>query len=1109
MTARDIAVLEDDPLWYKEAVIYEVPIKSFYDSNDDGMGDLRGLIMKLDYLENLGVTALWLLPFYPSPLRDDGYDISDYMNIHPWLGTLNDFRELLRQAHRRGIRIITELVLNHTSDQHPWFQKSRRAKPGTKWREFYVWSRTPDKYKDARVIFKDFESSNWSWDSMAGAYYWHRFYSHQPDLNFDSPKVRKALTDVIDFWMDMGVDGMRLDAVPYLYERQGTNCENLPETHQFLKKLRAHVDRKYKNRMLLAEANQWSEDTMQYFGEGDECHMAFNFPLMPRTFMALQMEDRFPILDILDPPLEIPDTAQWAMFLRNHDELTLEMVTDEERDYMYRFYASDPRAKVNLGIRRRLAPLLGNNRRRIELMNVLLLSLPGTPVLYYGDEIGMGDNYHIGDRNGVRTPMQWSPDKNAGFSRANPQELYLPVIIDPEYQYEVINVENQERNISSLLWWMRRLIAIRKRFKAFGKGDIHFLSPNNNKVLCFIRSYGEEIMLVVINLSRFSQPVELELSEYAGYVPEEVFSQNRFPMIKEEPYTITLGPHNHFWFLLTKEMEVFELEEADYPVIIVKDSPSQVLEGKPREKLERDALSKYIKKARWFRGKGRTVRRVSVENAFRFIKDWELAHILFVRVEYNEGSHETYMVPVSFGSAAKAQILARDFPQAIIAHLRAGDQQGVIYDCVYSEEFQKELLRFIEKRRKLKGTRGELAASRGRSFNSLLPEGRVPEESKLMGAEQSNTSIIYENALVLKLYRELETGVHPEAEMTRALTDKARYPHITPFAGSIQYRRRGAGPMYVGLMQGFVPNEGEAWSYTLDNVGYYFERILANKDRFEQVPGIRFMDFGQGGALEKMFISELAGEFFCDMMRLLGERTAQMHLALASITEDTDFEPESFSTLYQRSVYQSMRSLARQVFGLLEKNLSKMNRELKPLASEVSSQYSAVLSRFARMLGRKIRAMKIRIHGDYHLGQVLYTGKDFIIIDFEGEPAKPLSERRLKRSPLRDLAGMVRSFHYAAYAGLMGHGSVREEDAPVLEPWIEPWYNYVSNVFLEAYLDTIADAQFVPGKTEDFALLFEAFLLEKAVYELGYELNNRPDWTAIPLKGIRHILKEQ
>ncbi len=546
---------ENDPLWFKDAVIYELHVKTFYDSNGDGIGDFTGLTEKLDYLKNLGITALWLLPFYPSPARDDGYDIANFQDIKPEYGTLRDFKVFIQEAHKRGLRVITELVVNHTSDQHPWFQRARQAKKGSSWRDFYVWSDNPEKYQDARIIFKDFEPSNWSWDPVAKSYFWHRFYSHQPDLNYENPQVQKAILKVINYWMDMGVDGMRLDAVPYLYEREGTNCENLPETYAFLKKMRAHVDSRYSDKMLLAEANQWPEDAAAYFGTGDGCHMAFHFPLMPRMFMALWMEDRFPIIDILEQTPAIPENSQWALFLRNHDELTLEMVTDEERDYMNRVYAKDPMAKINLGIRRRLAPLLTNHRRKIEIMNILLLTLPGTPVIYYGDEIGMGDNYYLGDRDGVRTPMQWNADRNAGFSRANPQKLYLPAIIDPDFHYELVNVENQERKQSSLLWWMRKVITMRNRFKAFGRGRIEFLKPDNSKVFAFIREYQDEIILVVVNLSRFSQVVELDLSHFEGYVPEEIFGRNTFPIIKKSPYVLTLSHFGYYCFLLQKESD--------------------------------------------------------------------------------------------------------------------------------------------------------------------------------------------------------------------------------------------------------------------------------------------------------------------------------------------------------------------------------------------------------------------------------------------------------------------------------------------------------------------------------------------------------------------------
>jgi maltose alpha-D-glucosyltransferase/alpha-amylase len=1102
--------LQNNPLWYKDAVIYELHIKSFFDSNGDGFGDFRGLIRKLDYLQRLGVNAVWLLPFYPSPLKDDGYDISDYRRIHPQYGRLRDFKEFLKQAHKRGIRVITELVLNHTSSQHLWFQKSRSARPGTSWRSYYVWSDSPDRYKDARIIFQDFESSNWTWDDEAGAYFWHRFYSHQPDLNFDNPRVQNEMIRIVDYWFEMGVDGLRLDAVPYLFEREGTNCENLSETHEFLKKLRKHIDRKFKNKMLLSEANQWPEDAVAYFGEGDESHMAFHFPLMPRMFMAVQMEDRFPIVDILDPPLQIPDSSQWTTFLRNHDELTLEMVTDEERDYMYRVYASDPQAKINLGIRRRLSPLLGNNRRKIELMNILLFSLPGTPVIYYGDEIGMGDNYYLGDRDGVRTPMQWSADRNAGFSKTNPQKLYLPVIIDPEYHYEAVNVENQERNLSSMLWWMRRVIAMRQKFMAFGRGDIIFLSPKNHKILAFLRRYEDEIILVVVNLSRFSQVVELELSDYDGYMPEEVFSSNLFPRIGKEPYVLTLGPFNHFWFLL-KKGEPGEIEKTDEIAASVKlrRSYREVMRGKTREKLEQEYLSAYLKRSRWFGGKGRVIRQVSIVESAPVHRKFEAAgYLVILEVKYNEGVPEWYFLPVFYAAGEEAHILNRRWPQAVICRAEVGEETGIFYDGAFSGACHQLLLEMALRRKKVKGELGDFTACRGKQFKHLLRKDDLPLKSEILKAEQSNTSIVYEDKLVLKIFRKLDKGIHPDIELESYLTDQAYFPHIPAFAGCFEYEIQGGSSVSAGLLQEYVPNEGDAWRYVLDRVNHFTEKIFARRQELSRknvtlAPLLESKE-GNGTVLEG-----LSSGFFLEMMELLGKRTGELHLALASKEGGKDFKPESFSILYQRSVYQSMRTLVRWVLRLLEDSRGSLSDEASALAEDVLHSRDDILHCLQRITGRKIAAKKIRIHGDYHLGQVLFTGKDFVIIDFEGEPARALSERRLKRSPLRDIAGMIRSFHYSAFFGFLRNQTYRGGDKALLEKWLIIWYNQISRIFFHSYLRTTKEAEFLPQNQDELGVLLDAFLLEKAVYELGYELNNRPGWAIIPLTGISTILEQQ
>jgi maltose alpha-D-glucosyltransferase / alpha-amylase len=1079
----------NDPLWYKDAVIYELHVKTFHDSDGDGIGDFRGLIQKLDYLQELGVTAIWILPFYPSPLKDDGYDIADYFDVNPNYGTLEDFRAFLDAAHQRGLRVITELVINHTSDQNPWFQRSRRAAPGSAERNFYVWSDTPEKYSDARIIFKDFETSNWSWDPLAKAYYWHRFYSHQPDLNFENPAVHEAVEKVCDFWLAMGVDGLRLDAVPYLYERDGTNCENLPETHTYLKKLRAHVDQKFPGRMLLAEANQWPEDAVAYFGSGDEAHMSFHFPLMPRMFMALQMEDRFPIIDILDQTPPIPDNCQWAMFLRNHDELTLEMVTDEERDYMWRVYANDPHARINLGIRRRLAPLLANSRRKMELLNTMLLSMPGTPIIYYGDEIGMGDNIYLGDRNGCRTPMQWSPDRNAGFSQANPQQLHLPVIIDPEYHYEAINVENQQKNLSSLLWWMRRVIATRKNFKAFSRGSLEFLFPDNAKVLAFLRRYKNETILVIVNLSRFAQVAELDLSHFSGCMPVEVFSRNRFPTIKKSAYVLTLGPHSHYWFTIQPQTERRRLEKKRVvPTLNFRTELPALLDDGERARIEREILPEYIGHCRWFGAKARTLRQMRVLERSTISSEPDAAQFWFVEVSYLDGPTENYALPVKIASGEKARSILQSAPHAVIARF---DDGSILFDAIWDNDFREKLFRLMLDRQHASGRNGKL-------IGALSPRvGKVATvpPSNMISGEQSNSSMLFADKFFLKLYRKLEDGVNPDVEVTRFLTERAGFDNVPAFSGAIEYRREKAQPTVVCLLQDAVPSEADAWTMTLDHVGRYYERVLARKAELqtETTPA-------------GVFVDELVGGVYAEKAKLLAQRTGELHLALASVKDDPLFAPEPFNAMAQRSAYQSMRALLRRNFDSLKKKLKDVPEYLRDEAKNVLGTEKEILAREKRLLDRKTNAAKIRIHGDYHLGQVLSTGKDFVILDFEGEPARPLSERKLKRSALRDVAGMMRSFQYAAYSALW-QPAMRAEDVPFLERWADIWYRQISSVFLQTYLQTTTAADFVPQNSDDLQVLLEAYLLDKAVYEIGYELNNRPDWVVIPIRGIKHILK--
>ena len=1098
--------MKRQPLWYKDAVIYQVHVRAFMDSDGDGIGDFKGLTQKLDYVRDLGVTALWVQPFYPSPLRDDGYDIADYTAVNPMYGTLSDFKVFLREAHRRDIRVITELVLNHTSDAHEWFQRARRAKPGSKERDFYVWSDTAQEYAEARIIFKDFEPSNWTWDPVAGAYYWHRFYAHQPDLNFHNPAVRRALFKVLDFWLEMGVDGLRLDAVPYLYEQEGTTCENLPETHAFLRDLRRHVDANFKDRMLLAEANQWPEDAVAYFGNSDECHMAFHFPVMPRLFMALHMEDRFPVVDIMQQTPEPPEGGQWALFLRNHDELTLEMVTDEDRDYMYRAYAQDPRMRINVGIRRRLAPLLGHERERIELMNALLFSLPGTPIIYYGDEIGMGDNIYLGDRNGVRTPMQWSADRNAGFSRANPQKLYSPVVIDPEYHYEAWNVEAQQGNPQSELWWMKRLIALRKQLKGFGRGSIEFLQPENRRVLVFLRRHEDQIVLVVANLSRYVQCVELDLAEFHGLVPVEAFGRTSFPPIGDLPYFLTLGPHGFYWFLLTPRRAA--LPERTHPILEVEGDWHALLEEDAVEALE-EILPEYLAARRWFGSKARTMKGVEIVEQIPFAYADETAVLTVVECTYTDGEADRYLLPLAFATDGLRHSIAEASPHAVIAELRlmANDEKtgdGILFDAVADDRFSAALLAFASDRRTRRGQHGTLIASRTRKFASLLASDHplVPQPVR---REQSNTSIVFGDRLMLKLFRRVGEGINPDVEVERFLTEDAKFPHTPDVAAVFEYKRPKQETTVIGFLQQLVPNEGDAWTYTVDAIGQYFEQILTHPDRPALASEPLRHPLDLRGAAPPAPVDILLHQYL-QRARLLGQRTAELHVALASRPDNPDFAPEAFTTYYQRELYQGARTLARQALTSLRTHARDVTDEGdRARVRELIRSEDALLARFKRIVNHKLSGRRIRCHGDYHLAQVLYTGRDFVIIDFEGEPGRAMSERRFKRSPLRDVAGMLRSFDYAASYALRS-GRVRADDIRQLRPAADLWVQWVQAAFLDEYLTTIAPANLLPRVDRDLRLLLDFSLLDKAVYELGYELNNRPAWVHVPLEGILRLL---
>jgi maltose alpha-D-glucosyltransferase/alpha-amylase len=1092
-----------DPLWYKDAIIYELHVKAFKDSNADGIGDFPGLLQKLDYLQDLGVTCLWLLPFFPSPLKDDGYDISDYLNVHPMYGTLDDFREVLAAAHDRGLQVMIELVVNHTSDQHPWFQAARRAPAGSRERDFYVWSDTEAKYKEARIIFSDTERSNWTWDPVAKQYYWHRFFSHQPDLNYDNPAVIEEILEVMRYWLDMGVDALRLDAIPYLVERDGTTCENVPETHEVIKRLRSEIDKDYLSRVLLAEANQWPTDVRPYFGDGDECHMAFNFPVMPRIYMALRQEDRFPITDIIAQTPAIPETCQWGLFLRNHDELTLEMVTNDERDYMYIAYSADPRMRINLGIRRRLAPLVDNNRRRIELLNSLLLSFPGTPILYYGDEIGMGDNIYLGDRNGVRTPMQWNADRNAGFSTAIPARLYSPVIMDPVWGYEAINVEAQQGDPSSLLNWMRNMVALRKLFRVFGRGTIKFFDPSNRKVLAYLRQYEEERVLCVANLSRFAQPVDLDLAELGGLVPVEMLGYVDFPVISDQPYRLTLAPYSFLWLELQQRAQPPEvsLESEERSALNATDGWESIFDGVSRQRLETNSFVDFLPKQRWFAGKSQRIKTTR-------ILDWSIlnasnAALVLLQVQFDAGHPDVYFIPLNMTFGDSVEDIQRNLQSTIVAPVISDSQLGVLHDASFQDSTCQELLSFFAKEGELQTRQGFVRAIRGKSFENLLGNAVMPLPVRHGSAEQSNTSILYDDRFILKILRRQEAGLNPDAEVGKYLTEEAKFDRVAPFAGSMQYKSQADGETQtLAILQGFVANEGDGWTWTVEELNRYFENC-ARLPFPHDLPELRDpLGLPERPADQKA--RDHVG-IYLDSATTLGRRTAEMHMALASSVNEPAFTPEPMTTADFKVLFTELRQRGSRVFDVLKERVPYLPDDAVEIAAGVLSQRTRLLDYFDGYKPDSIQSSKIRIHGDYHLGQVLRVKTDFVILDFEGEPARPLIERRGKQCALKDVAGMLRSFSYAVYATLINYTSRHPESIASLEPWARLWERCVAGEFLRAYRETALGAAFLPAETGDFREMLRVFLIDKALYEVLYELNVRPSWIRIPLMGIMSV----
>ncbi len=1120
-----------DPLWYKDAVVYELHVKAFFDSNGDGIGDLGGLTQKLDYLADLGVNTIWLLPFNPSPFRDDGYDVAEYRDIHPAYGSIEEFGEFVRQAHERGLRVITELVVNHTSDQHPWFQAARKAPKGSPERDYYVWSDDPELYSGTRIIFTDTEKSNWTYDEEAGQYYWHRFFSHQPDLNFDNPRVREEVLDVLRFWLDMGVDGFRLDAIPYLIERHGTSNENLRETHEVIKELRSGLDAKHSNRMFLAEANMWPEDVREYFGDGDECHMAYHFPLMPRMYMAIAQEDRHPIVEILQQTPDIPESSQWAIFLRNHDELTLEMVTSKERDYMWSTYAEDKRARINLGIRRRLAPLMENDIDRIKLMNSLLLSMPGSPFIYYGDEIGMGDNFYLGDRDGVRTPMQWAPDRNGGFSRADPQGLYLPPIMDPIYGYEAINVEAQLREPASLLNWTRRMLAVRKTSHAFGRGSFSLLHPGNRKVLAFVREHEDEVILCVANVSRSAQPVELDLAAHEGRVPVEMLGRNSFPPITHLPYMLTLPAHGFFWFNLMSGTEAPNWHEERplverLPILVLFDGWSSFFRArvtpwragmadKLLARFESDLLPAFLSKRRWFASREQTPHRVAVAEHALLDDDGHTWLLALVDVATSTAS-DRYFLPLALGWDDTEEARLEQIAGGAFARTRQQAVTGLLGDAVYDEAYHRAVIGAIEAGRTVRAGTGEIRFVPGAAFAELaadLPDQLTPVRLPGLG---TNSNTILGNTLFLKTFRRLRSGLNPELEVGRFLTDVARFPNAVPVAGHVEHVDARGTVTTLAMLQGYMPNQGDAWTHMVDELTRELEASIVASSA-GTAPATPAPSTASGTPAEAITTSTTiqaitgaeslaAVDSVRPMARMLGRRTAQLHAALSHRTGDAAFDPEPVTQADIASWIDKVRGDVQATVEQLELQQADLPDELQETAAIVVLTGPRLLRRMDRYARLQPAGHKTRYHGNFNLENAMFAENDFVIIDFEGEPGSP--DARQKHSALRDVASMLRSFDYAQRAALAG-ATQHEGDMDRMTPAARVWLRSAREEYLAAYREeAIAAGLYLDGRSFDAqAPLIDLFELERALHELRYELQYRPDLVGIPLRGLAALVR--
>lgn len=1079
----ETSAIVDDALWYKDAIIYQLHVKAFADSNNDGIGDFAGLTEKLDYLQDLGVTVLWLMPFYPSPGRDDGYDIADYGAVHPDFGTMKDFRRFMQEAHRRGLRVITELVINHTSDQHDWFKRARRSPKGSSARDWYVWSDDDKKYAGTRIIFTDTEKSNWSWDAEAQQYYWHRFFSHQPDLNFDNPRVVSAVIQVMKRWLDAGVDGFRLDAIPYLCERDGTNNENLPATHAIIKKLRAELDAYAPGKVLLAEANQWPEDVQEYFGDGDECQMAYHFPLMPRIYMAIAQEDRFPITDILRQTPDIPANCQWAMFLRNHDELTLEMVTDVERDYLWSTYANDPRARINVGIRRRLAPLMDNDRRKIELMDSLLLSFPGTPIIYYGDEIGMGDNIYLGDRNGVRTPMQWTPDRNGGFSRADPARLFAPPIMDPVFGYESVNVEAQARSRSSLLSATKRLISVRKSTQAFGRGTMSFIRPTNRSVLAYVRQLGDEVVLCVANLSRSAQATELDLSSFKERVPIEMLGRTSFPPIGELPYLVTLAPYGFYWFQLEKP-DPAKKDAApawqEFETLVVPAGSTWMSLSRTRGIFERDVLPPYLARARWYPEQNAAMIRARLTSASPLRTEGEARPWLAFFDTGRDDKITRYMMPLQIEWTRFDR--ERVNPRALAA-VRQGAREGTLLDVATEPVFITQVLENLRQSQVVEdlGLRVEYLPT---SKLTAMPDKPL-EHVRAVQTEQSNSTALVDTDYVVKVYRKLEAGLNPEVEVSRFLTEVADFQNTPALLGSVEMVE-GSQRTALAIVHAFVENQGDAWSVS----AAYLDRFVEDQ---------QLLTFDAQG------ISEEEAPYYRYMSQT-GRRVAEMQIALSSRADIPDFAPEK-TTAHDIEIWTNdILARASRAFDGLSEHRNSLRESDRALVAQLLAHRDHLKAKLNALLPANSNGLSIRHHGDFHLGQMLIVKDDICIIDFEGEPRRPIQERRRKAPAARDVAGLIRSIDYSVTAALERALRTSQDESGKIATALEGWRDKATLAFLDAYRETMGERPLWPKDDRAWTGMLNFFLLEKAFYEIEYELAYRPDWLRVPMSGTLRIL---